>query len=178
MKIALLLSLIVVLTGCPAPRQNGDNKHGMDSPIIISDGSTRLRHKGSNADFQIANNSGVDQVIVYDQGYMVNTVDCIGVTTCPSAFTNPLVAPWTMDVFDANSVKIMTISSADNMTVTINFYAHYIDPEPDVSGDTTGTDIIQHDYKFKSASFTNGGAQSVPINCSSSPCKLKIHYKN
>jgi hypothetical protein len=151
----------------------------MDSPIVISDGSTHLRHKGSNGDFQIAPNGAgtFDQVTVNDSGYKVKTVDCVGVTTCPPAFTNPLVTPWTLDVL-AGGTKIMTVSSADNMTVVTNFFVGNVFTSVDGSGDTNGSDVAQHDYSFSSATFTNGGAQPVTLTCSSSPCKLKIHYKN
>jgi len=54
MKLALLLCLIAMLTGCATQTQD-DKKGKQDAPtaIIISDGSTHLRHKGVNADFQI-----------------------------------------------------------------------------------------------------------------------------
>ena len=178
MKTVFLLSIIVVLTGCQAAKQNptgNDGKTGMDSPIVISDGSTHLRHKGSNGDFQIAPNGAgtFDQVTVNDSGYTVKTVDCVGVTPCPSA----LVAPWTLDVL-AGGTKIMTVSSADNMIVVTNFFVGNVFTSIDSSGDTNGSDIAQHDDSFNSATFTNGGALPVNLTCPSSPCKLKIHYKN
>lgn len=174
MKNTPLLCLMAMLTGCTAKQAT----LGMDSPIHITDGSTHLRHKGTNSDFQITNYARAEQVIVYDPGYTVKNGECKGVQSCPPSFTNNLVAPWTLDVFDGGN-KIMTVSSADNATVVANFYAHYIDPEVDASGDTIGTDITQHDYTFKSAVFTNGGGGSpASIVCNSSPCKLKIHYKN
>ena len=53
MKIAFLLCLIILLTGCPK-RDVRRLKFANDSPIIISDGSTHLRRKGANADLQIS----------------------------------------------------------------------------------------------------------------------------
>jgi hypothetical protein len=71
----------------------------------------------------------------------------------------------------------------DNQTIVTNFNGNPIDPQPDQSGDTAGTDITQHDKTFTSASFTNGNGGSpaaATLTCSSTshPCKLKIHYKN
>jgi len=181
MKLALLLCLIAMLTGCATQTQDDKKgkQDGTDQPIIISDGSTHLRHKGVNADFQIAYNGSTDPVIVNDPGFAVGKGDCVGVTTCPTDFMKQLVKGWSVNVFDATSVKIMTVSSLDNVVVNTIFYGHYIDPEPDKSGDTPGTDLTQHDFVFNSASFTNGGgATAVTITCASSPCKLKIHYHN
>jgi hypothetical protein len=197
MKTTLLLCLclVVALTGCTSKTQSTGATEPtatsqtqikkMDSPIIISDGSTRLKHKGANGDFQITYNAS-EQVTVNDSGYSVGAGECTkGVTSCPPSFMMQLVAGWTLDVFDAGGTKIMTVSSQDNVVVATNFYGHSIDPEHDGSdgggdtNDTNGTEIIQHDFKFKSASFTNGGgAAAVPITCTSSPCKLKIQYSH
>lgn len=172
MKITALLCVIVVLTGCPATNQVGTK--GMDSPIIISDGSTHLRHKGSDSDFQITNNG----VIVNDSGYTATILECKGAATCPGGSAISLVKGWTMDVFDVNSVKILTINSTDNVKVVANFYAHPIDTQRDASGDTQGSDITQHDYTFKSASFSNGDGTTAAISCAASHCKLRITYHN
>jgi hypothetical protein len=187
-EVTLLLCAIVAFTGCSTKQLQTESKAAKpgevttptSSPIIISDGSTHLRHKGSNSDFQIAPNGAgtFDQVTVNDSGHMVKAGECVkGVTTCPPAFTNNLVAPWTLDVLDSGGTKIMTISSADNVIVVANYFVGNVFTSADGSGDTNGSDIAQSDHTFSSATFTNGGgAHPVTIACTSSPCKLKINY--
>jgi hypothetical protein len=182
MKLTLLLGALVVLSGCTNSSiyQKDSGKAGMDSPIIISDGaSTHLRHRGSNSDFQISYNGSFDQVTVNDPGFSATLLACKGSAVCPAGDIT-LIAGWTMDILDAGSIRIMTISSKDNLSVVTNFYANYIDPKADASGDTPGTDITQHDYTFKTASFTNGDGSKASITCpiSAMPCKLRIKYHN
>src|SRR5271170_6265994 len=97
MKITLLLCLIVVLAGCSAFQSTAPKGQtgaavatpetkttGMDSPIIVSDGSTHLKHKGSNDDFRIDPSGSFDVATVKDSGYSVTWGECWkGVTTCP-----------------------------------------------------------------------------------------------
>jgi len=195
MKTTLLLCLVVALAGCSGNTQSTAAAQPaiskpvvkMDSPIIISDGSTRLKHKdksGANSDFKITYNTSLsmEQMIVNDSLYTVGMGKCLNVISCPSSFTSQLVKGWTLDVRDANNADIMTVGSTDNMIVTIDFHGNFIDPKPDGSdggndtNDTTGTEIIQHGLKFKSALFTNGDGTTATITCSSSPCKLSIDY--
>jgi hypothetical protein len=183
MKMILPLCLIVALAGCSQEKEPGVKPVGsMDSPIIISDGSTHLKHKGSGSDFQITYNGSTDPVIVNDTGYMVGKGQCVsGVSNCPSSFTKQLVAAWTLDVYDEDNGnnKTMTVGSPDNKMILTYYYGNPIDPKADKSGDTAGTDLVQHDWDFDYAVFTNGdGSAPVTITCTSTPCKLKIHYSN
>jgi len=177
MKMLLPLSLIVVLAGCTKSEQSESKKgpvNGMDSPIIISDGSSHLKHKGTGSDFQITGNN----VTVSDPTFKVGAGECWkGISSCPPSFM-ALATPWSLDIYDSNGVKIMTTSSTDNVTVTTTFYDNPIIPAKDASGDTNGTDLKQKDYTFQNAMFTTGGSSPVAITCTSSPCKLRIHYTN
>jgi hypothetical protein len=188
MKLTLLLCAITVFTGCsnhaqPGPARNpGVVNTPTNSPIIIADGSTHLRHKGTNNDFHIVNDSGLPHIIVSDPGYTATTLQCNSGVTCPNSNTPiPLTAGWTMDVFDVDSensgtpIKILTISSADNMRIVTKFHRNTIDPENDSV--TTGTDIISGNLTFRSATFTNGGgAAAIQLTCASSPCNMQINY--
>jgi hypothetical protein len=176
MKMILPLCLIVVLAGCTStetPAKKGP-VNGMDSPIIISDGaSSHLKHKGTGADFQITGTS----VTVSDPGFKVGAGECWkGISSCPPSFM-ALATPWNLDIYDSGGVKIMTTSSSDNMTVTTTFYDNPISPAKD-GGDTNGTDLKQKDYTFQNAMYSTGGGTPVPITCTSTPCKLRIHYTN
>ena len=201
MKITLLLSLAVVLASCstPAPGpQTAQNKKPiavpMDSPIIVSDGSTHLRHRGSVRDFQITTSGSNFEAIVNDSGGTVGKGECANVgTTCPSDFQNVLVAPWTLKVYDSNSNLVMTITPSKTSTSEVdaiingtnvsNVYASgdnsgdSKDPNSAAVGGDISTPYNTNNFSF--AKFTNGssGSKEETITCASSPgCKLKIHY--
>jgi hypothetical protein len=182
MKMILPLCLIVVLAGCSVTRKSEKKPLGsMDSPIIISDGSTHLKHKGSVSDFQITYNGSNDPVIVSDPGFTVKKGECVaGVSNCASSFMKQLVAGWTLDIYDQDNFgnKTMTVGSPDNKVILTYYYGNPVDPQPD-KNETVGTDLIQHDLDFDYAVFTNGdGSAPVTMNCPGTTCKLKIHYSN
>jgi len=192
MKITFLLSAIIVFTGCTAKRgqpQPNSGKPGavgtpVNSPIIISDGSTHIRHKGmSNGDFHIVNDSGAPHIVVDDSGYSATTLECVMGVACPNNAAITLVGGWTMDIFaldseDSNTtIKILTIKSADNSRIVLAFHRNPIDPEYDAM--LGGTDIIENNLTFKSATLTNGGATiqfSCPTATTTPSCEIRINY--
>jgi hypothetical protein len=192
MKITLFsCCLLAALAGCSSTandEQIGKAKktitvQGMDSPIIVTDGSTHLKHKGSTADFQITTNNGSTVATVKDSGFTAQNIECvIGITSCPTAFSN-LVAGWSLNVNDGNSTLIATIMSpagTNNNEVDANFIANSVNLLKNTSDtpNSDGTDIVQPTLKFASAAFTNGNGATATVTCATSPCKLKIHYKN
>jgi hypothetical protein len=122
MRITLLLCMIALLTGCPKPQSSpppieaekapaaapphpptkaSPPEAGMDSPIIISDGSTHLRYKTFQTD------SG-DSIFIQDSGYFAFTLTCAkDVSGCvvngkPISMVATPNNSWTLDVLHAD----------------------------------------------------------------------------
>jgi hypothetical protein len=197
MKTTLLLCLVVALTGCSTPNPSATPAPGsgpfkaMDSPIIISDGSTHLRHKGANADFQITDSGAFVEAIVNDAGFQVGkgeSVKGVLAAVCPADFQKPLVQGWKMQVFDNSNTLVMTLTTSNSPSpeVDTTFSVSNVFTSADGSGDTAtnagpGSDVgtAPNVNNFTSAIFTNGGGGSPEtITCNSSPCKLKIRYNH
>jgi hypothetical protein len=176
-KAALVLCAIIMLTGCPSDQApQSTTSPGKEK------GTAGIRGKGgSGKDFHIVDKGGFLQVTVYDAGFSVIQLDCLKNAACPSNKSIPLIAGWTMDVIGTNNgtgtpTKVMTISSADNLTIVSNYFVSDVDTAADGSNDTnTGTDLIQSEYTLASANLTNGDKESYTVTCKSS-CKLRIVY--
>jgi hypothetical protein len=178
MKMTLVLCALVALTSCQSPTTNIKPLDG-DSPIIVSDSSAHLKHKGPSQDFQVSNNGSALVAKVAD-GYKVSTLECWkGFSGCPSG---SLTAGWTLMGYDGHSGSgnlIFTMTSADNMTIGTTFVAGVtdLDSKIDMSGDTNkGTDLIESALTLVSAVLNNNGSTTT-LDCPSTPCKLRIHYK-
>ncbi len=196
MKIILVLCGLGLLLGC---NNNTNNKttaqvdtegkqDGLDSPIIISDGSplTYLKHKGGTGkDFHVVNNGTSLTVTIADAGFTATKLKCVvGFGPgCADGTTTVLSYPWEIDAFDGPSgtgYRTLQIVPSDNTStkVVTNVFATDVDTLVDASGDTNGTALAQPEHQFKSAKFTNGGVLQPVLNCPSSPCKLRIVYHN
>jgi len=143
-----------------------------DSPIVVSDGSTHLRHSPT---FQTAGKTA----IVNEAGRHVTNLTCAGPINCGSS-PIPLKPGWVLDVFDAANAggnRILTLTSANDVLVSATFTNSFTQG-PDTSGDTTnGTDLGRSEM-FTSARLTNGGAPMV-LNCTGhTGCKIFIHYEH
>jgi hypothetical protein len=147
----------------------------MDSPIIISDGSTHLRHPK----FHQTNNG----VIYINDGTAATTLTCKSyctITTGSSTSTSTSLAPpWQLDVFDSSNTKIVTLTTQDSITISANFYANTVDITDDTTHAETLTyaDINQGSLKFNKAILTNGGGSTSQVQCSDGSgevCDMRI----
>jgi hypothetical protein len=143
-----------------------------DSPIVVSDGSTHLRH---SPNFQTSGTTAT----VNESGRHVTTLTCTGPINCGSSPVS-LKPGWSLDVFDAANARgnrILTLTSANNALVSATFTNSFTQG-PDTSGDTTnGTDLGRGEM-FTSARLTNGGGPTV-LNCTGhTGCKILIHYEH
>jgi hypothetical protein len=138
-----------------------------------------LRYGGPSG-YQVANDSGIPHVIVQESGYTATTLECVSGVSCPTNKPIPLVAGWKLDVFDVDTddgspIRVLTVKSGNNKRIVTALHKNVIDPEFDSL--TGGIDLIQGSLTFKSATFTNGGSSSpVTLACSSSPCRIQVHY--
>ncbi len=194
MKLTLPICLLFVFTGCttqspPAnqaesPAKAGSNKNSMDSPIVVSDGSTHLRHQGKSPrhDFDLgADGNGHVQASLQMPSTSLdlfchsgNFTSCTNMTALA-----PLVAGWQVVILDAGGSPIVTIASADNVTVTSTFISA-LHVDEDSSGDTSGGTEFTHDNTFKSFTLTNGtgGTGNGTYTCNDTgKCKIKIRFK-
>jgi hypothetical protein len=226
MKFALLLSLTIALVGCgtssqspevlsqsqvalKAPAAQPERPYrplgpgsGMDSPIIISDGSPEAhfhrqgadKGKGGN-DVQIGTvvSGGASRktVTVGDvdtatgYGYQVTQLESWNVN--PSI--NPIApaVPWTLMVYDNNQL-IMSMMSTDNRVVSTTLDDFDASKDSSSSGHTytNGTDLKVKDSqgrypKFTRAVYTDPNyPNGVTFSCSVSGnkhCKICFHYE-
>jgi hypothetical protein len=175
LKTSLALCAIAVYTGCPGGKQR---IKVADSPIIVSDGTTHLKHKGAAKDFDsVVQNSNTIDVTV--SSFKVDKLECsIGFSGCKVANPIPLTSPWTLDVFhgtDHLGYKILTIKSMDNQSVTGTIYARSYTQQNDAANDEAkgGTDLVEADHIPQSAALTMSG-QTTYFTCPQKPCSLKI----
>jgi hypothetical protein len=182
MKITLLLCMIALLTSCskdqsspqPTPEAYVFGGGSMDSPIIVSDSSTHAQHKVFHT------NAG--GFYVYDSGYTVVKLTCVKDISCPGSSPGAkpyysLTYPWTLDVLDSVSAKIVTLSSDNTQTIIpLNYYNNPVDITP-VSA---STDLGVANLTFNKATLTIGG-QTYNLQCGdgapgTKDCVLWIDY--
>lgn len=142
-----------------------------DSPIIVSDGSTHLRH---SPNFQTSGTTAT----VNESGRHVTNLTCAGPMSC--AGSRIALSPgWRLEVFDAANARgnrIVTLTSANNTQVSATF-ANAFTQGHDTSGDTPNGVDLGRSETFNSARLTNGGAPTV-LSCNGhSGCKILIHYE-
>ena len=142
-----------------------------DSPIVVSDGSTHLRHSPA---FQTAGSTAT----VNEAGRHVSNLTCAGRINCGSSPIE-LKPGWSLDVFDAANAggnRILTLNSANNTLVSARFTNPFTQG-PDTSGDTANGADLGRGEMFTSARLSNGGAPMV-LNCTGhNGCKIFIHYQ-
>ena len=191
LKVSLILAIgiMVTLPSCDKVRalagQHAGNS-GPGSPIIISDNSTDLKHKGAAKDFDIKD-AGSTIVATVNDNLTVTELECSpnfsGCTqTCqfdPSKKNCiTLQKGWIITTFNATGNPVLVVTSADNHTVTGTYNTTEISAQVDTgnASDTGGgTALIDSADAFLSATLAN--PSSTTLTCSGTPCKLKIHYQ-
>jgi hypothetical protein len=216
MKITLLLCTIAMFSGCqsnqsdsqapstlkkdqaasPAVKKPGSDYRildaSMDSPIIISDGSTHVHY----ARFQMQNDTAIPHVFVEEKNgantATARQVACIKNivntdTGVPCATFN-LVAPWSLEISgsDKENSKINILKLSDgksNTRVLANFHRNLIDPEPETTfaGAHSGyIDLGVGNLPFETAVLVINSGAPTHLACSHAtsalPCELDILY--
>lgn len=153
-------------------------KMANDSPIIISDGSTRVKHKGALHDFQTHVDSGHNLVAVVtgpdNTGWKLV---CGTGFNCPGALPNG--GSWTLETRD-NAGKVVFSASVNQNVVTGKFSGAEVSTGEDADNDEAkGGTTLRHPSAFFSISI-NGAA---PVRCSNAgadkaTCVVKILHTN
>jgi hypothetical protein len=180
MKITLLLCLLVALTGCTRKIGTTTNP-STDSPIIISDGSTRIHHRSLQE-------SG-NKVTANDAGYHPLYLECPKNKGFACDNTS-LYSGWQVTVFDSGNNTIATVYSPDGNEVdaTFNYNINPVQIDFDLEN-FLGKVVATNEKTRTIQSFTlvNGtggsslpptGSGSPPLACANTngPCRIKIHY--
>lgn len=185
-KFTVALGSFVVLAGCPwnSPSDfftKGLGEPNGDSPIVVSDGSTHLRHKGAAKDFSIA--GGATTVTATVINATATTLNCNKNANCPGAPYN--LSNWSLTVYDSGGFAIMTVKpGAAANTIDAIFQSASVDDSKDGSSDTQGSDVSVSTAFASAGLYNNGSTTPIPLTCTSNPtgnsstyCKLKIDYK-
>ncbi len=153
-------------------------KMASDSPIIISDGSTRVKHKGGEHDFNTHVDSNHNLVaVVTGQDNTGWKLVCGTGFNCPGAL--PSGGNWTLETRD-NAGKAVFLASVNQNVVTGKFTGAAVGVGEDTDNDEAkGGTTLRHPSPFFSISI-NGGA---PIRCANAgadkaTCVVKILHTN
>ena len=149
-----------------------------DSPIIISDGSTRVKHKGADHDFHthVDANHNLVAVVTGDanSGWRLA---CGTGFTCPGGLPNG--GNWTLQTRDQAGKAVFSVS-VNNNVVTGTFAGSSVGTSEDTDNDEAkGGTTLRHAAPFFSISI-NGGA---PVRCANAgndkaTCVVKILHTN
>lgn len=165
--ITVLCALLALVSCAEKPLGGGDT----NSPIIISDGSTKLHHKKPQ--------QSKNTVTVAEAKTSITL-------QCPknkgfACDDTPLVPTWTLTVYDSSKNPIATISSPDNVTVTADFGANTI-TAPQLDFDTEnflGKFVATQDsnltiHYFMLANGTGGNSVPMTMCANTKPCRIKL----
>ncbi len=210
MKRTLAVCAITLLTSCgrQEPEFNLARikvlEPSGDSPIVVSDGSTHFRHRGSAKDLVLSGNG--NSVTATVTSVTTPTLSCSKLVNCPQDPTDPhpnttppySLNNWRLVLYDSADFPIMTIQpGAVANTIDAIFSSPSVEAREDTTGDShvaagSGTEIslgtlaaadgTPGTNTFRTASlYNNGAANPITLTCNSNPptthCKLRIDYK-
>jgi hypothetical protein len=192
MKTTVVVCCLIVLAGCgkeagdgstsAKPVVKGDGT--MDSPIIISDGSTHLRHKAGTSNSHNPDFTTISPkifAVVAASTASVSSIEFVtgGGWTC--SIQNP-VMPWTLTVYsDAGTTKTLTLSSPNSPSTTIatGVFSNAVMSSIDNTDTSGGTSLDDTTSNIKQVSYTPSGGGSTTFTCSNPghhSCVVKLHY--
>ena len=159
-KIALLLCLLVVLTGCRTIFSSVTTIRPLSSRTVPPTFAIKV-----SCNIQVVYSGGVSIATINDTGYQPEAIACVGRAACPnSTHAHPngdeiaLVPGWKLDVQDdkTNPPTVVATITSPNASpyalVKADYYGRLITSGPD--SETKGIRVAQADWKFTSALLT------------------------
>jgi hypothetical protein len=190
-KTLVVCCLTAVLAGCgqeasnDAAQKEKGKGNSMDSPIIISDNSTHLKHKAGagNINFEVAGNAFV---VIASSAGSVNTVEFKGDGWSASPGTVSVSPGWALTFYSdaagtAQTLALTSPASAANTIATATF-SNAVKLSTDNSADETagGTSIDDATTAYQSVNLTPSTGGTAKLYVCSTPgagkCKIKLHY--